>query len=493
MRKAVIAAILLLPAVLPAKSPLTSSDGYSQAIQLERGWNLVSWYIWPAGDEYFPPELDDLFYPQGPNWWFQYDRNNPIDKVGKYDADLYNDIFYPGYGYTGDPQGAWEWDLQQAYPIYLESPAHFWEFTERPLYTPTVDNFTPSDAWDESRELGLNNPSQATHWYFISYPLRKQIKIRDSNTIAWLFDDQQNPGNPLFIVKDDAGNWYKPGVPRATLEYLVPGEGYFLGFRSGETVENCPWFTDEGSVPECEPSSPKDDQLNAASSAHFIFKSRTHWSYPIQVDTVVIEGVSPEIGDEIAVFDGDLCVGAAVFDGQYPICLSAWKDDIATPDQLDGYVVNDEMIFKWYDASENQEITFEPPPQTQAAEADPYFPTHSGFGKGFCAVRSLVDGVQSVKQLPQEYRLGQNYPNPFNPTTVFPLELPQRSRVTVDIFDVSGRLVWTIEAGVRNAGRANVHFNASRLASGVYFYRVTAEGLEHGGRYQDVGKMLLLK
>jgi hypothetical protein len=89
--------------------------------------------------------------------------------------------------------------------------------------------------------------------------------------------------------------------------------------------------------------------------------------------------------------------------------------------------------------------------------------------------------------------LGQNYPNPFNPTTAIPLELPQRSRITIDIFDVSGRKVWTIDAGVQNAGRASIHFNASRLSSGVYFYRVTTEGLERGGKYQEVGKMLLLK
>ncbi len=95
--------------------------------------------------------------------------------------------------------------------------------------------------------------------------------------------------------------------------------------------------------------------------------------------------------------------------------------------------------------------------------------------------------------IPHEFAVGRCYPNPFNAETVIPLELPQRSRVIVDIFDVSGRKVWTISTGVQNAGYPRINYNASRLSSGVYFYRITARGLERGDTYQSVGKMLLLK
>ena len=51
----------------------------------------------------------------------------------------------------------------------------------------------------------------------------------------------------------------------------------------------------------------------------------------------------------------------------------------------------------------------------------------------------------------------------------------------------------TIHQGIENAGWPKIRYNASALASGMYFYRVTAEGLERGGHFADVSKMLLLK
>jgi len=101
--------------------------------------------------------------------------------------------------------------------------------------------------------------------------------------------------------------------------------------------------------------------------------------------------------------------------------------------------------------------------------------------------------VQAVIQLLQTFRLGQNYPNPFNAQTVIPLELPQRSRVKIELFNLRGQSLGVIHEGIENAGWPRIRYNASALSSGVYFYRVTAEGLEKGGMYQNVGKMLLLK
>ncbi len=206
-----------------------------------------------------------------------------------------------------------------------------------------------------------------------------------------------------------------------------------------------------------------------------------------------LNGNPMEAGDEIGVFDGSLCVGAAVYCDSFPVSLAAWRDDIATPDSIDGYQYNNEMIFKWFDASANTEITFTPPPGTMAMEDDRIAPTHSGFGYGFYAVRNLTDGIAQVNQLPQEFKLGQNFPNPFNAETVIPLELPQRSHVKIELFNVCGQSLGVIFNGVREGSWPKIHYNASGLASGMYFCRVTAKGLERGGNYQSVGKMLLLK
>jgi hypothetical protein len=507
--------VLLAPGEKRYDQAPTPGSTFSQALQLERGWNLVSWYVWPEDPGQPPLRMDDLFDqeqqpPGGDDDWFWSEwSDNPTDKVGRFDMSPQNPpTFYPEYGKSNNPPNPpfWEWNLRQAYAIYLNNPAHFWEFTNQPLYNPPTpppndpdDDFTPNAAWDDYTQAGIPNTEATTYWFFISYPKRSELKLSDSQTLTWL---KEYANNRLRYIKDDAGHFYNPDHPNdATLEYLRPGHGYFLGYRYGENVNyqitDCPWFFNETADPANIDPTPKENQqgISSLTSMHFQFKSRTHWWYPIEIDTINVEGQSPVQGDEIAVYDGNLCVGAQTFTGQYPICLAAWKDDIATPDTLDGYMLEHEITFKWFDVSANQEITFVPSPGTQSleAETDPYFPTHSGFGKGFSAVRSLVNGTLSVSQLPVEFKLIQNYPNPFNAETVIPLELPQRSHVKIELFNVRGQNLGVIFEGVENAGWPKIHYNASRLSSGMYFCRVTAKGLERDGKYQSVGKMLVLK
>ncbi len=90
-------------------------------------------------------------------------------------------------------------------------------------------------------------------------------------------------------------------------------------------------------------------------------------------------------------------------------------------------------------------------------------------------------------QVPTTYSLSQNYPNPFNPTTVIDYAIPKDSHVTLRIYDVLGQEVETLVNEEQNVGRYQVQFNGSRLASGVYFYRLVA------GNHIITKKMLMLK
>lgn len=80
-----------------------------------------------------------------------------------------------------------------------------------------------------------------------------------------------------------------------------------------------------------------------------------------------------------------------------------------------------------------------------------------------------------------------NYPNPFNPETTIRFALAEASLVKLEIFDVSGCLVTRLVNGWRDAGAHEVTFNGSKLASGVYIYRLTA------GEFNASGKMMLMK
>ena len=89
--------------------------------------------------------------------------------------------------------------------------------------------------------------------------------------------------------------------------------------------------------------------------------------------------------------------------------------------------------------------------------------------------------------MPKSFRLEQNYPNPFNPSTTIRYGLPNRSHVTLIVYNILGQLVTTLVNGEQEAGYHEVKFDGSRLASGVYFYRLQA------GTYVETKKLLLLK
>ena len=88
---------------------------------------------------------------------------------------------------------------------------------------------------------------------------------------------------------------------------------------------------------------------------------------------------------------------------------------------------------------------------------------------------------------PQVNGLVQNYPNPFNPTTVISYNLRTAGNVTLNVYDVLGRKVMTLVSGYQSAGIHSAEFNGDNLASGVYFYRLTAPGIS------QIKKMILLK
>lgn len=77
---------------------------------------------------------------------------------------------------------------------------------------------------------------------------------------------------------------------------------------------------------------------------------------------------------------------------------------------------------------------------------------------------------------PRRYRLFQNYPNPFNPETTITFELAEESAVTLELFTLTGQRVRTLTQGNLTSGTHQSKLNASQLASGVYFYRLSATG-----------------
>jgi Secretion system C-terminal sorting domain len=89
--------------------------------------------------------------------------------------------------------------------------------------------------------------------------------------------------------------------------------------------------------------------------------------------------------------------------------------------------------------------------------------------------------------IPKMFNLSQNYPNPFNPTTAISYKIAVNTLVTLKVYDILGREIKTLVNERQTAGAHSVTFDASPIASGVYFYRLQA------GSYIDTKKLLLLK
>jgi len=100
---------------------------------------------------------------------------------------------------------------------------------------------------------------------------------------------------------------------------------------------------------------------------------------------------------------------------------------------------------------------------------------------------STITAVEDLDGVPTEFSLMQNYPNPFNPTTTIRFALPNESNVRLTVFNILGQEVAALFEGHLNAGNHKVEFDASKLNSGMYLYRIEA------GSFVSVKKMLLMK
>jgi hypothetical protein len=98
-----------------------------------------------------------------------------------------------------------------------------------------------------------------------------------------------------------------------------------------------------------------------------------------------------------------------------------------------------------------------------------------------------IGNEQGSLLTPNSFNLAQNYPNPFNPTTKISWQSPVSSHQTLKVYDVLGNEVATLVNEFREAGSYEVVFNASSLASGIYFYKLQA------GSFVETKKMILMK
>ncbi|MCK4353301.1 T9SS type A sorting domain-containing protein [candidate division WOR-3 bacterium] len=235
---------------------------------------------------------------------------------------------------------------------------------------------------------------------------------------------------------------------------------------------------------------------------HFAFH-KTDSFYCIVLDSAFIidttikdTSIELERDDAIGVFTSDgFCVGAANYYGF--TAINAWRDDPNTP-EIDGYTIGDSMYFKIWDTSDGIEY-----------DATPYYTVGDGtFGDSTytrLSLSSIKVGVEEISQLPNSFNLSQNYPNPFNQLTLISYQPPRhteggqivKSKVSLKIYDVTGKLVKTLVNENKRPGYYTIRWDAKELPSGIYFIRLCAKGTSASGgdtkNYTATKKLILLK
>ena len=117
--------------------------------------------------------------------------------------------------------------------------------------------------------------------------------------------------------------------------------------------------------------------------------------------------------------------------------------------------------------------------------------TYSG-AIGFLTIIDTITSVEDENIIPEKFYLKQNYPNPFNPETTIAFNLPNKSKVCLEIFNIKGQKVITLINEEKETGFHKIIWNGRdsnnrKVSSGVYFYRIITE------KNEKIKKMILIK
>jgi hypothetical protein len=120
---------------------------------------------------------------------------------------------------------------------------------------------------------------------------------------------------------------------------------------------------------------------------------------------------------------------------------------------------------------------------------------------GVWMIRAQMDGENAVmgsdddsnSQLPDQFTLSQNYPNPFNPMTRIQFGLSEKAKAKLEIFNILGESVQVVVNDRMDAGFYDYNISMNGLASGMYFYRLTAVGENGQQLYNEMKKMILVQ
>jgi len=259
----------------------------------------------------------------------------------------------------------------------------------------------------------------------------------------------------LIIAKNGWGEFFCPQWNVNNMRDLGPGQGFQVKVREpGDHI----WNEDDEGMDYFERVIPPP-------LMHFNPVLRTADNMSILVKEVPLSGDGVELG---CFNNSDLCVGAVSLANKGPWGFAVWEDD-QTTDQVDGLLNDQPLSFRLWDGEKDMKV----------------------YPKGELPVVYSTDGLSIItfdteSPVPVEFGLSQPYPNPFNSSVLIKFSLDYSADMQVGIYDLSGRSMITLAQEYLPAGKYYRVWDASNMASGIYFVRLTT-----GNRSRTVKMMLI--
>ena len=286
-------------------------------------------------------------------------------------------------------------------------------------------------------------------------------------------------------------------IPVETAEYILtlsgsPEEGmYYVGVKGRDISELRTLGEPNNTI----------EEADAIGIQEFDGPGETNTYMLYNADFAFGEGdeISTRFGDDVDMYKYDVVAGDTLIAETSPVDGPTWPRD------YDGYMElydaagnliddNDDGGFDWHsrieyiaDAAQSVYVLVRSQDFEGATDRDP------SRGEYNLSVTKLDGSPVTIPvsnedlETPIKFALEQNYPNPFNPTTTIAYSIPQASDVELTVYNVLGQRVATVVSAYQTSGSYQVNFDASRLSSGVYLYRIKA------GSHVSVKKMLLVK
>ncbi|MFC2087278.1 LamG-like jellyroll fold domain-containing protein, partial [Bacteroidota bacterium] len=295
-------------------------------------------------------------------------------------------------------------------------------------------------------------------WNIISYP------DTISEYVASVFDELILDGY-LEKIQDEKGASFEEIIPLGWIDNigdLIPGEGYKVRVNAPSIL-----FIGEQELKSTSLAEPEQ------SRSHFkpAFEGNGLDHMNIYIENVLVNSMGIQAGDEIAVFDGNICAGVHTFsqytNGYIPIAVS--KDDPVT-EEIDGYTAGSNIRFKLWLSKEEKQLNVV---LIEYLDGSPEVFVPQGKTIVRLSAEYEATGIEPVTA--KITKLGENYPNPFKKETIISYSLAEKDKVILVVYNILGEKVKILVNEEMPAGEYTITWkrlneNGAKVPPGIYFY-----------------------